>query len=168
MNSHQRRKARRLYERAFGTHVDYYMTVHVGAAHPCEHDGCTSKATREYEYPVFESVEGKTVVATAWICNEHVADEGFCINCGGFWAGVESYDFSRIKGVCENCIHEFDDDSENEFDDGDDWDEYPESWYDAKSPISDLEPKETPRTRFIGEGSEFADGDDNEPGELPY
>lgn len=32
MNAHQRRIARRLKERAFGTHVDYMMTVYVEGA----------------------------------------------------------------------------------------------------------------------------------------
>lgn len=30
MNSHQRRKLRRLYQRAFGDHVDYYVTITTG------------------------------------------------------------------------------------------------------------------------------------------
>lgn len=37
------------------------------------------------------------------------------------------------------------------------WDFYPSDWYDPSSPVSELEPEETPRYKYIGEGSE-ADG----------
>ena len=37
------------------------------------------------------------------------------------------------------------------------WDYYPADWYDPTSPVSELEPEETPRYKYIGEGSETED-----------
>lgn len=74
--------------------------------HKCAEAGCKSRSTSEYEYPT-PNDDGSP--DTVWLCDEHAEGYGFCYLCGGFWAGVESFDFSRIKGVCENCIVEFDD-----------------------------------------------------------
>lgn len=84
--------------------------------HKCRFEGCKELHTDWYEYKPENGV---------WSCAEHAEYFGFCFMCGNFWAGVESFDFSRVKGVCENCISEFDDDFE---DDQDEWswmDEYP-------------------------------------------
>lgn len=59
-----------------------------------------------------------------WYCYEHMRDQGFCPGCGNFWAGVESFDFSR-SGYCENCEgdnSDFDDDWDEDLMD---WDDYP-------------------------------------------
>lgn len=46
-------------------------------------------------------------------CSEHAQNEGFCSGCGGFFSGIESFDFG--PGLCETCLAE---------EDGlDDWDE---------------------------------------------
>lgn len=58
-------------------------------------------------------------------CYDHMRDQGFCPGCGGFWAGVESFDFSRT-GYCENCEGDnFDFDDDDWDDDLMDWDDYP-------------------------------------------
>ena len=60
-----------------------------------------------------------------YYCSKH--DSGFCPGCGVFWAGVESFDFSR-SGFCENCEAEFDDGDDGDGDPFDDaydyWDNY--------------------------------------------
>src|SRR6266404_1523020 len=76
-------------------------------SHKCEFEGCKETETDWYEYEPDNGV---------WSCGGHAEHFGFCFMCGNFWAGCESFDFSRVKGVCENCIAEFDDDS-----DEDDW-----------------------------------------------
>jgi len=35
-------------------------------------------------------------------CADHCQKNGFCYGCGEFWAGSESFDFSR-NGLCSNC-----------------------------------------------------------------
>lgn len=52
------------------------------------------------------------------LCVEHAVLSGYCCMCGTFWAGVDSYDFIRIKGVCENCILEIESEDWTEDDDG--------------------------------------------------
>jgi len=62
-----------------------------------------------------------------WYCWEHMRDQGFCPGCGNFWAGIESFDFSR-SGYCENCAsseHWDDDYSDYWEDDLMDWDDLP-------------------------------------------
>lgn len=39
-------------------------------------------------------------------CPDHAYDNGFCMGCGEFWGGIESFDFSPIKGFCENCVED--------------------------------------------------------------
>lgn len=62
-----------------------------------------------------------------YYCAHHMYDAGFCPGCGNFWAGVESFDFSRT-GLCENCASQgdYDDDDDDDWeDDFMDWDDYP-------------------------------------------
>lgn len=39
-------------------------------------------------------------------CSEHAAENGFCYSCGIFCAGIESFDFGRYRGLCDNCADE--------------------------------------------------------------
>ena len=62
-----------------------------------------------------------------WFCYLHMRDMGFCPGCRNFWAGVESFDFSRT-GYCENCAsgEDWDDDYSDYWEDDDmDWDDLP-------------------------------------------
>lgn len=58
-------------------------------------------------------------------CAAHMYDQGYCVGCGQFWAGIESFDFSRT-GLCDNCewSERLDDDHsdywEDDFMEGDD------------------------------------------------
>lgn len=38
-----------------------------------------------------------------WYCPKHAHENGFCVSCGQFWAGVESFDFNNPAGLCDNC-----------------------------------------------------------------
>lgn len=43
-----------------------------------------------------------------YYCAEHCQKNGYCYGCGEFWAGSESFDFSR-SGLCSNCQSEVED-----------------------------------------------------------
>lgn len=47
------------------------------------------------------------------------ADGSFCLSCGEFCAGIESFDFTH-PGYCDNCIEEMEQD---DFWGDDEWDE---------------------------------------------
>lgn len=62
----------------------------------CEHEGCRSRGQAYYisdeEQPYF-------------YCAEHAHDGGFCFGCGGFFSGIERFDFSK-SGLCDECDRE--------------------------------------------------------------
>ena len=113
--------------------------------HYCEKADCTNKGI-ECVLPVLDD-DGADVYE--WYCFQHAHDQGYCPGCGHFWAGTEYFDF-RLNGTpyCENCYVELDDDVDDEYDD--DW-EYP-MWQDIVTGEEG--------GRFIGEGSEYAEGDE--------
>lgn len=56
-----------------------------------------------------------------YLCFEDAIKQGFCGICGLFCAGMESFDFGRFPGYCDNCQDEIasnyrDDDDEGGFD----------------------------------------------------
>lgn len=71
--------------------------------HKCSQEGCESTETTPCSYPSDE----ETPEEIYYYCFEHAHENGFCWGCGGFWAGVESFDFpsafGNIPGLCENC-----------------------------------------------------------------
>nr|WP_276898470.1 hypothetical protein [Pedobacter kyonggii] len=54
-----------------------------------------------------------------YLCPECIENSSYCMGCGNFSTGIESFDFSEIKGYCENCVDEIKSDSgeDDEFDD---------------------------------------------------
>lgn len=77
----------------------------------CQYCDQSGEDVQEYTFP-----DG---LATITACPIHAADMGFCYMCGYFSAGVESYDFSPLRGVCGECLEdiryewgEYDDDEE--------------------------------------------------------
>jgi hypothetical protein len=59
-----------------------------------------------------------------YYCPEHCKKNGYCYGCGEFWAGSESFDFSR-NGLCSNCRDDSDlVDYEEEEDDYWSWGDY--------------------------------------------
>lgn len=126
-------------------------------AHVCEHAGCTSADTDEYRIYTFESSEP----LTEWLCFDHAITNGFCVWCQTFGAGSDDYDFSGHRGYHRDCWDELRAEAGEDIEDSDDeaeWDgwEYPAAWYDPDSPVSALEPDDTPRSHYIGPGSEYA------------
>lgn len=88
---------------------------------PCEHEGCQSTDTQLYTYLGFDE-DGKDV--SEWLCIEHAIEAGFCYICGHFSAGMESYDFSQLEGVCGECVDMLRSETgeDDDYDDGFDFD----------------------------------------------
>lgn len=67
------------------------------------------------------------------LCDKHIERAGFCRGCGQFWAGVESFEFGRYAGWCDNCQVELrhEEEEEREWYAGDvdyDHDPYDRDW----------------------------------------
>lgn len=72
----------------------------------CDHEGCESEGQ---PYQIEDEGESR-------YCAEHAHDAGFCYGCGGFFAGIEVFDFEP-SGLCENCKADNDEfEREDEFD----------------------------------------------------
>ena len=64
----------------------------------CQHKGCNAPGM-VYRYP---SEEYNLPSETGFYCLSHAKGAGFCIGCGRFWGGVESFDFGD-SGICDDC-----------------------------------------------------------------
>lgn len=124
-------------------------------AHQCEHEGCKATETAAY-HNQWEELTPDGKWQEEWYCDEHAVQNGFCLGCTYLRAGTEDYDFSPIKGWCGECVDELRSEAGEYVDDDLDfgWD-YAADWYDPDSPVSELEPPETPTVRWIGPGSEM-------------
>lgn len=65
-------------------------------------------------------------------CEDHANSAGWCWGCGGFWGGVESFDFSKT-GLCENCepgyLRDIGESDEDDWDEDEaEWDDMPNAW----------------------------------------
>lgn len=80
--------------------------------HGCEIEGCESSA-QGYWLPDSDQ-DGEP---DSYLCTEHAHAAGWCWGCGGFWCGVESFDFGSKTGLCENCEPGF----LSEMGEGEDW-----------------------------------------------
>jgi hypothetical protein len=72
----------------------------------CQHKGCEHEG-QECRLP--DDAE-----PTEWYCADHAQEAGYCYMCGGFFAGIENFEFG--KGLCEECDAQAKADSE-------DWDD---------------------------------------------
>lgn len=77
------------------------------------------------------------------LCYDHIAHSGFCMGCGQFWGGIESFDIWH-PGWCDNCWDEIRSNDDDYYDDNDyaefgygDFDPYYDhsDWWDE--PIND-------------------------------
>lgn len=94
-----------------------------------------------------------------------------CQDCGADISFADGTAYVTASGdvYCRRCGRAMDEEQEEMDAEDSPWDFYPEPWYDAKSPISELEPDDTPRTRYIGAGSEYAvDGTDDAGSEAAW
>lgn len=62
----------------------------------CQHENCCLEA-EELFYP-----DG----SSAYFCYEHLGAAGFCLGCGGFYGGVESFHFGDPAHLCDDCRHD--------------------------------------------------------------
>lgn len=100
-----------------------FVTGEEPQTHMCMQEGCTCLDVTECYLP--ESDFGKP---DEFFCAAHARENGYCVSCGVFSAGIESFEVSRT-GLCEHCedelrceLGEYDDD---EYDDSMDF-----GWYD--------------------------------------
>ena len=84
----------------------------------CADCGKYSGIPTTYEYP-----DG----SSAGVLCDDCAKECWCLGCGYFMAGIESFDFSSVQGWCTDCLAEIDDDGDydewtfDDYDDDEDW-----------------------------------------------
>jgi hypothetical protein len=79
----------------------------------CQHEGCHET---ENLVPCYLPDTDTAGEPDDYFCAEHCHDAGYCFMCGGFFAGICDFDFSK-DGMCETCR------SESDSDDDSDWDE---------------------------------------------
>lgn len=51
------------------------------------------------------------------LCPDCMEDVGFCLRCGNFCAGIESFDFSEMEGYCRDCVDEIKSEENDDEDD---------------------------------------------------
>jgi hypothetical protein len=78
-----------------------------------------------------------------YLCGDCAEKQGYCRGCGYAWAGVESFEFSRIKGYCENCVFEIEADNHS----GEDEEYYDPEDYDPAEPVSSESDLDVPTER---------------------
>lgn len=88
------------------THI--FTNVGTFERQPCQEDGCENRG----EPCWIESA----ATPDEWYCAEHMHKHGFCIGCGQFYAGIESFDFG--PGWCDNCAPEFEEEYDDDLDFG--------------------------------------------------
>lgn len=82
----------------------------------CEHPGCDRRGMGCW-------LPDDDEEPTDWLCDEHAVAAGYCASCRTFWAGIDSFDFSRTPGLCENCSagEDYDDEANADEDDYERW-----------------------------------------------
>lgn len=70
--------------------------------HICEE--CNKAAQYSFLGPYLE--EGEKKLPTFHFCQDHASRSGWCLGCGFFCGGIESFDFSEIAAFCEQCVDE--------------------------------------------------------------
>ncbi len=63
----------------------------------CQMPGCPNEG-QSLMYP-----DGKTIT---YFCDEHMGPNGFCLWCGSFYGGVESFHFGDPPYFCDDCRHD--------------------------------------------------------------
>ncbi len=98
----------------------------------CSEEGCTNPA-EGLSFP-----DGEVY----YVCWEHARKHGFCPGCGGFWAGVESFEMGLYGDYCDECGRNPDIVGYAPDDD--------EEWYDG-----DEEPGHMPVVVVVGTGDDI-------------
>lgn len=52
--------------------------------------------------------------STTKLCPDCIEDSGFCLGCGNYCSGMESFDFSDMPGYCRGCREEIIAESEDD------------------------------------------------------
>jgi len=70
----------------------------------CEERGCWCRNSHRFTLPSLNPARDKNVVF--YYCYSHAKPNGFCPSCKNFGAGIESFDFSKSKYLCDECLEE--------------------------------------------------------------
>lgn len=68
-------------------------------------DSCWKKAEYHFEYPALSEEDAKKPTFD-YCCYDHAITSGFCMGCGYFCSGTEDFDFSKVKGLCGQCVED--------------------------------------------------------------
>ena len=68
-------------------------------------DECWKKAEYHFEFPALSEEDAKNPTFN-YCCYDHAINSGFCMGCGYFCAGTEDFDFSKVKGMCGQCVED--------------------------------------------------------------
>lgn len=68
----------------------------------CEKEDCNKEAER-WTISYYDDEEEDFGEEEHILCGEHAAEAGFCLRCGQFCGGIESYHFTGIDGYCSEC-----------------------------------------------------------------
>jgi hypothetical protein len=72
----------------------------------CTEDGCEQEAISCYLNDDEDTVE--------FFCPSHAKQHGYCMGCGNFCAGIESFDFAKPAGFCDHCRNDIEESIEDE------------------------------------------------------
>jgi hypothetical protein len=86
----------------------------------CEKENCNQEAIECVVHDETGYLDGKDLIS--YYCPEHAYEMGFCVGCGQFCCGIDSFDFpeayGNIKGYCDNCSDQIKADVDDGIDDG--------------------------------------------------
>ena len=96
-------------------------------------DCCWKRATEHFVLEPWDEKLGAEI--HYHYCYNCALESGFCVGCGGFFAGAERFDFSDHQGWCDDCWDElkWDMGEGEEYGDMDYYDDYAHS-FDEKQP----------------------------------
>ena len=73
-------------------------------------DNCWRKSEYKFSLPDLGPMNEKGIVEVKYhyfyYCYQHSETSGFCMGCGGFFAGTEEFFQSGVRGLCVDCKEE--------------------------------------------------------------
>jgi hypothetical protein len=78
----------------------------------CEEYGCLLDGLVECHLLTFDKGFVHAEEINFNYCQYHAYLNGFCSCCGDFWGGIESFEFENPSHLCENCLDQIKNESE--------------------------------------------------------
>lgn len=76
--------------------------------HKCQHKGCTKDSDVVCIVP---EQDNTGIQVIEHLCEEHAYESGYCVLCGEFWGGIETFDIDNPSHLCENCLEQIKDET---------------------------------------------------------